>query len=90
MRTAGSMPGRRKARSSCSNRCNLAQHGHSYGIIGAMRKKRMTMLNKNKSVTEFPDVPTEKLVRTEIDPSLSQIVIKGDPCENEADDWDEA
>ena len=55
-----------------------------------MRKKRMTMLNKNKSVTEFPDVPTEKLVRTEIDPSLSQIVIKGDPCENDADDWKEA
>ena len=55
-----------------------------------MRKKRKTMLNKNKSVTEFPDVPTEKLVRTEIDQSLSRIVIKDDPCENEADDWDEA
>ena len=55
-----------------------------------MRKKRKSMLNKNKSVTEFPDVPTEKLVRTEIDPSLSRIVTKGDPCENDADDWEEA
>ena len=48
------------------------------------------MLNKNKSVAEFLDVSTEKLVRTEIDPSLSRIVIKGDPCENDADDWEEA
>lgn len=55
-----------------------------------MRKKRKSMLNKNKSVTEFPDVPTEKLVRTEIDQSLSRIVIKDDPCENDADDWEEA
>ena len=55
-----------------------------------MLKKRMPMLNENKSVTEFPDVPTEQLVRTEIDPLLSRIVIKGDPCENDADDWEEA
>ena len=55
-----------------------------------MRKKRMTMSNKDKSVTEFPDVPTERLVRTKIDPLLSQIVIKGDPCENDADDWKDA
>ena len=55
-----------------------------------MRKKRMTMLNKDKSVTEFPDVPTEKLVRTKIDTLLSLIVIKGDPCENDADDWKKA
>ena len=55
-----------------------------------MRKKRMTMSNKDKSVTEFPDVPTEKLVRTKIDPLLSQILIKGDPCENDADDWKDA
>ena len=55
-----------------------------------MRKKRITMLNKNKSVAEFPDMPTDNLVRTEIDPSLSRIVIKGDPCENDADDWEEA
>ena len=54
------------------------------------RMKRMIVVDKNKSVTECVDVPTEKLVRTEIDPSLSRIVIKGDPCENDADDWEEA
>ena len=35
-------------------------------------------------------VPIERHNRTKTDPLLSRIVIKGDPCENDADDWEEA
>ena len=35
-------------------------------------------------------VPIARHNRTKTDPLLSRIVIKGDPCENDADDWENA
>jgi hypothetical protein len=51
-----------------------------------------TVLNVNEAKTNFSNVlaTIERHNRTKTDQLLSRIAIKGDPCENDVDDWEEA
>ena len=52
-----------------------------------------TLLNVNEATVNFSNVfaaVENELASTKIDPLLSRVVLNGDPCENDTDDWENA
>ena len=60
------------------------------GLLSFVCKDRATVTIMRYGHPVAQIVPIERHNRTKTDPLLSRIVIKGDPCENDADDWEDA
>ena len=63
---------------------------NSSNVVAAVENDLVTVTIMRYGHPVAQIVPIERHNRTKTDPLLSRIVIKGDPCENDADDWEEA